>query len=545
MPGGEVQLVAYGEENMYLNEQPQVTFFKVVYRRYTNFSTETVQTNFIYQANFGKKISCELSKLGDLIHKMWLVIELPEIPKLYDLSNNVDNKLKFAWARKIAYALIDYVEIEISGQVISRMWGEWLNVLDELNYTNFNSSLDQYIGNIPELYTLRTTSGGINSYTLHVPMYFWFCNNSGMALPILCLEYNTIRFNIQLNDFSSCAIFSPTNYIKVQKYFGHGIIGEPLVQYSQQGVAWAEFDSIDTGDVDPTTMSILNYNLYYRKISDNSFITTMSTYLSNLFTNNLSNIMENGYKNQINYIIYGVKSGSIYIPIPSQDSNPNTIYIEKNYMFKQPIDLPIKKIFLLIDYIYLDRDERNKFYNDKHEYIIEQIFFTGNINLQNLSNRNSIQILNPCKWFVFMGQISYLQNSNVNDFFNYKNTFIRDDLGQIEGEPLIYSAYLSFNSIGQIESFPMSYYNLLQPFYNFPMAKIPSGFGVSTFSLYPINIQASGSCNMSCLNTFDINTIFRRIDVKYNKYIFKTYAVTHNVLRIVHGVSGTIFNSNY
>lgn len=545
MPGGEVQLVAYGEENMYLNEQPQVTFFKVVYRRYTNFSTETVQTNFIYQANFGKKISCELSKLGDLIHKMWLVIELPDIPILYDLSNTVDSKLKFAWARKIAYALIDYVEIEISGQVISRMWGEWFNVLEELNYTNFNSSLNQYIGNIPELYTLHTTSEGIKSYVLHIPMYFWFCNNSGMALPILCLEYNTIRFNIQLNNFNSCAIFSPTNYIKVQKYFGHGIVGEPLVQYSQQGVAWAEFDSIDTGDVDATTMNILNYNLYYRKISDNSFITTMSTYLSNLFTNNLVNIIENGYKNQINYIIYGVKSGSIYIPIPSSGTDPNTIYIEKNYMFKQPIDLPIKNIFLLIDYIYLDRDERNKFYNDKHEYIIEQIFFTGNINLQNLSNRNSIQILNPCKWLVFMAQISYLQNSNVNDFFNYKNTFIRNDLGQIEGDPLIYSAYLSFNSIGQIESFPMSYYNLLQPFYNFPMAKIPSGFGVSTFSLYPINIQASGSCNMSCLNTFDINTVFRRIDIKYNKYIFKTYAVTHNVLRIVHGVSGTIFNSNY
>lgn len=545
MPGGEVQLVAYGEENMYLNEQPQVTFFKVVYRRYTNFSTETIQTNFLYQANFGKKISCELSKLGDLVHKMWLIVELPDIPILYDLANTVDNKLKFAWARKIAYALIDYVEIEISGQVISRMWGEWLNVLDELNYTNFNSSLNQYIGNIPELYTLHTTSSGIKSYVLHVPMYFWFCNNSGMALPILCLEYNTIRFNIQLNDFNSCAIFSPTNYIKVQKYYGHGIVGEPLVQYSQQGVAWAEFDSVDSGDVDASTMDILNYNLYYRKISDNSFITTTTSYLNNLFINNLVNIIQSGYTNQIKYIIYGTKSGSIYIPIPSSDTNPNTIYIEKNYMFKQPVDLPIKNIYLLIDYIYLDRDERNKFYNDKHEYIIEQIFFTGNVNLQNLSNRNSIQILNPCKWLVFMAQISYLQNSNVNDFFNYKNTFLRNDLGQIEGESLISSAYLSFNSIKQIESFPMSYYNLLQPFYNFPMAKIPSGFGISTFSLYPINIQASGSCNMSCLNTFDINTVFKRIDVKYNKYIFKTYAVTHNVLRIVHGVSGTIFNSNY
>jgi hypothetical protein len=545
MPGGEIQLVAYGEENMYLNDEPQITFFKVVYRRYTNFSTETVQANFIYQANFGKKISCELSKLGDLIHKMWLVIELPDIPILYDLTNTVDNKLKFAWSRKIAYALIDYVEIEISGQVISRMWGEWFNVLDELNYTNFNSSLNQYIGNIPELYTLHTTSSGIKSYTLHIPMFFWFCNNSGMALPILCLEYNTIRFNIQIKDFDYCAIFSPTNYIKIQKYYGNGIIGEPLVQYSQQGVSWAEFDSIDPGDVDATTMNIQNYNLYYRKISDNSFITTTSTYLNNLFSSNLLDIIQNGLNKQINFIIFGVNSNSIYIPIPSSDTNPNSIYIENNYMFKKPIDIPFKNLFLLIDYIYLDRDERNKFYNDKHEYVIEQIYFTGNMNLQNLSNRNSIQILNPCKWFVFMGQISYLQNPNVNDFFNYKDTFIRNDLNQIKGNPIILSAYLSFNSIGQIESFPMSYYNLLQPFYNFPMANIPSGFGISTFSLYPINIQASGSCNMSCLNTFDINTIFRRIDEKYNKYIFKTYAVTHNVLRIVHGVSGTIFNSNY
>jgi hypothetical protein len=544
MPGGEIILVAYGEENMYLNERPQITFFKVVYRRYTNFSTETIQTNFIYEANFGKKISCELSKLGDLIHKMWLVIELPEIPILYDLTNTVDKKLKFAWARKIAYVLIDYVEIEINGQVISRMWGEWLNVLDELNYTNFNSSLNQYIGNIPELYTLKQTDKGIKSYVLHVPMYFWFCNNSGLALPILCLEYGTIRFNVQLRDFNSCAIFSPTNYIKVQKYYGDGIIGEPLVQYSQQGIAWGEFDSIEVGDVDATTMNILNYNLYYRKISDNSFITTTTSYLNNLI-NNIINIIQTGYDNQINYIIYGVNSKSIYIPNASSDKNPNTIFIEKKYMFKQPIEIPIKNIFLLIDYIYLDRDERNKFYNDKHEYIIEQIFFTGNINLQNLSNRNSIQILNPCKWLVFMAQISYLQNQNVNDFFNYKTTFIRDEDQQIKGDSVISSAYLSFNSIGQIENYPMSYYNLLQPFYNFPMAKIPSGFGVSSFSLYPINIQASGSCNMSCLNTFDINTFFRRIDIKYNNYIFKTFAVTHNVFKIIHGVSGTIFNSNY
>jgi hypothetical protein len=545
MTGGLVQLVAYGEENMYLNNKPQITFFKITYKRYTNFSIETVQTNFIYKANFGKKISCELSKLGDLIHKMWLVIELPDIPILYDLSNTVDSKIKFAWARKIAWVLIDYVEIEISGQVISRMWGEWLNVLDEINYTNFNSSLNQYIGNIPELITLKTTSKGIKSYVLHIPMYFWFCNNSGLALPVLCLEYNTIRFNVQLNTFDRCAIFSPTNYIKIQKYFGQGILSEPLIQYSQQGIAWGEFDSLDVGDVDKTTMNIQNYNLYYRKISDNSFITTTTDYLDGLLENNLNNILSDGLAKGIKYIIYGTKSKSIFIPIPSVDSDPNTIYIEKNYLFKKPIDIPIKNIFLLVDYVYLDRDERNKFYNDKHDYIIEQIYFSGNMNLQNLSNKNSIQMLNPCKWIVFMGQISYLQNPNVNDYFNYMNTFIRNDLGQIEGDPVILSAYISYNSINQTNSYPMSFYNLLQPFYNFPMSKIPEGFGVSTYSLYPINIQASGSCNMSCFNTFDINTIFRRIDEKYNKYIFKCYGVNYNVLRIVHGVCGTIFNSNY
>jgi len=544
MPGGEVQLVAYGEENMYLNDDPQITFFKVVYRRYTNFSIETVKTNFIYQANFGKKISCELSKLGDLIHKMWLVIELPDIPILYDLTNTVDNKLKFAWARKIAYVLIDYVEIEISGQIISKMWGEWLNVLDELNYTNFNSSLDQYIGNLPELYIPKITSKGIKSYTLYIPMYFWFCNNSGLALPILCLEYNTIRFNIQINNFDNCAIFSPSNYIKVQKYYGNGIFGEPLVQYSPQGYAWAEFDSIEPGDVDPTTMNILNYKLYYRKISDNSFVTTTNSYLSNLFTNNIYNIIQNKNTKPINYIIYAIDSESVYVPIPSLDNNPKSIYIENNYIFKKPLDIPLKNIFLLVDYVYLDRDERNKFYNSKHEYIIEQIYFTGNYILQNLYNRNTIQILNPCKWLVFMGQLSYLTNPNVNDYFNYKTTFLRKD-NKIQGDSVIVNASFSYNSIGNIEEFPMNYYNLLVPFNNFPMAKIPSGFGVSTFSLYPINIQASGSCNMSCLNTFEINTYFNRIDEKYNKYIFKCYAVTHNVLRIVHGVSGTIFNSNY
>ena len=544
MPGGEIQLVAYGEENMFLNNDPQITFFKIIYRRYTNFSIETVQTNFLYSGIFGRKISCEISKLGDLMHKMWLIMELPDIPIIYNYNNDIDSKLKFAWARKIAYAIIDYVEIEIGGQIIDRKWGEWLNVLNELNLTLFNSSLDQYIGNIPELYTLSNTSNGIQSYKLYVPMCFWFCNNSGFALPLLCLEYSTIRLNIQLNSFEKCGIFSPTNYVKITKYLGKGIIGEPLIQYSQQGVVWGEFDSIDVGDVDPTTMQILNYNLYYRKISDTEFITTTSSYYDIDLNKNLTDIINNNYSN-INYIIFGLKSNSIYVPIPSIENQPSSIYIEKTYIYKSITDIALKNIYLLIDYIYIDREERVKFYNDKHEYLIEQVYFSANTYLSNLNNKNIIDILNPCKWILFMGQISYLTNPNVNDHFNYKTSFIRDNNGTITGDSVIQSAGISFNGTTSIEHFPMSFYNYLQPFLYFPMANVPNGFGISTFCLYPLNIQASGSCNMSCFNTFEINTKFNTIDINYNNYIFKTYGVTYNILRIVHGVAGTIFNSNF
>ena len=173
MPAGEVQLVAYGEENLVLSAEPQITFFKITYRRYTNFSIETIQTNFLYQAKFGKKYSVEIAKLGDLIHKMWLVIELPDIPIPFSNNSSIDSKIKFKWAKKVAYALIDFVEIDIGGQIVDKQWGEWMNVLNELNWNNFNGSLDKYIGNTPEFTTYDYIKNGIKSKVLRVPLFFF------------------------------------------------------------------------------------------------------------------------------------------------------------------------------------------------------------------------------------------------------------------------------------------------------------------------------------------------------------------------------------
>lgn len=543
MPAGEIQLVAYGDENIVLNDKPQITFFKIIYRRYTNFSIETVKNNFLYQTKFGKKYSLELGKLGDLIHKMWLVMELPDIPIIYTFDNVIDKKIKFKWAQKVAYALIDYIEVEIGGQTIQKQWGEWMNVLNELNWNNYNSRIDEYIGNTPEFTTYEFIQNGIGSKMLYVPLFFWFCNTSGLALPLLCLEYASVRINVQLNNFNSCGIFSPSNYIKVNKYYGSGVLGEPLLQYTNQGIAWGEFDSIDIAEYDPVTKAPISYYLYYRKISDNEFITTTNNYYQNIENQYLN------FSNAKNYIIYALTSGAVFEPYKSDSNNPNSIFLQKNYTFIFPTEITLKQMYLLVDYIYLDREERTKFFQNKHNYLVEQVYFSNPRFLTNKFNRNSLEIVNPCKYFVFMGQVKYFLNSNVNYLFNYNTIFFEPQTvgpsATFFNNPVIAKVSFSLNSSVTTNELDMKYYSVYSPFIHYPMTYKTNGFGLASFSLYPDNLQPSGSCNMSAFYTFDINTYFNNIDINYNNYVFKAYTVTYNYLRIVNGVTATIFTSNF
>ncbi len=549
MPAGEIILVAYGEENIILSENPQISFFKIVYRRYTNFSIETIQLNFLYDTNFGRKYTVEIGKIGDLLHKMWLVIELPDIPIIYDYNNNINEKIKFKWTQKLAYAIIDYVEIEIGNQIVSRQWGEWMAVMQELNWNNFNSSIDEYIGNTPDLTTYQFLNKNFNSKTLYVPLWFWFCNSAGSALPLLCLEYMQVRFNIQLNNFENCGIFSPSNYIYVQSYYGNGILSEPLFQISNQGIAWAEFDSIDIGNYDPITLNVNNYILYYRKISDNQFITSTNLILE------LSKILSNN-DSPIKFVIYGLYSGSIYIPMNSDPLNSTSIYIQKQYNFIMPTNLVFKNMYLLCNYIYIDREERKNFYLEKHQYLIEQITYTNPSYFINLNNRLFLEAINPCKYIIFMGQVQYFLNNNVNQNFNYKQHFFNPELSDFikkylqyiinfENKPLIKNINFSLNSnsTGQINE--MKFYSELTPFLYYPMSKNDNGFGLNIFELYSTSLQPSGSINLSYFNTFEFTFSIYPIDIDYNKYLFKSYIATYNFIRIANGVAATIFNSPY
>ena len=90
----------------------------------------------------------------------------------------------------------------------------------------------------------------IKSLSLYVPLQFWFFKNSGLALPLLCLEYSTVRVTVNLKNFENVSIFSPSNYLLLQNYIGKGIKNEPLLQINNDGYAWGYMGDTKVKDFD-------------------------------------------------------------------------------------------------------------------------------------------------------------------------------------------------------------------------------------------------------------------------------------------------------
>jgi len=187
MGGGLMQLVAYGAQDVYLTGNPQITFFKVVYRRHTNFSMEAIQQTLDGTASVGKKVSATISRNGDLVHRLYVEFD--------DLQGRGG-----ATEANIGALAIRQVDCEIGGQLIDRHYDSWLEVYAEL--TEFNptgaSVGDAAVGST--LFQKMSLMGGTTLVTTpakaFVPLQFWFCRNPGLALPLIALQYHEVKINI-------------------------------------------------------------------------------------------------------------------------------------------------------------------------------------------------------------------------------------------------------------------------------------------------------------------------------------------------------------
>jgi len=193
-----MQLVAYGAQDIYLTGNPQITFFKVVYRRHTNFSMESISQTFNGTVGMGNTVSATISRNGDLVGKLYL--EASFTASSGNLGTNPGS------------ALIDNVEVEIGGQMIDRHYGHWMETYAELTQPNssgiqaaFHASTGVVVGDGATTLFQRTTGmggvAGVGSNTavpkLYIPLQFWFCRNPGLALPLIALQYHEVKVKLQ------------------------------------------------------------------------------------------------------------------------------------------------------------------------------------------------------------------------------------------------------------------------------------------------------------------------------------------------------------
>jgi len=188
--GGLLQLIAMGKQDVFLSGNPQITWFKMVYRRYTNFSIESQPMYFDGDPDFGKRLSCLVPRRGDLLGPVFLEVTLPAI---YLSSNGSAT----SYVNSIGHALIQEISIEVGEQEIDKQTGEWMEIWSNLTTTSdkkagFYDMIGKVDGYVPPTGTLP------GPLKLYVPLHFWFNKNPGLYLPLLALQYHPVRINITL-----------------------------------------------------------------------------------------------------------------------------------------------------------------------------------------------------------------------------------------------------------------------------------------------------------------------------------------------------------
>ena len=458
-----MQLVAYGAQDVYLTANPQVTFFKQLYRRHSNFAMESIEQTFNGVASFGKRVTCTIARNGDLISKMYLQATLPPIN-----SADLAAGSSFSWVPYVGQFLVKNVEIEIGGQRIDKHYGNWLHIWNELTQeAGKQAGYAKMVGNVPELTNLLVQGGEdcdddcaagepntldevrkcAPEYTLYIPLQFWFCRNPGLALPLIALQYHEVRVNLEFNEL--------------------------------RNLCW---------DITPQ------------------------------ITSNLHTI---------------------------RDRVNNTNLVAAS---------------LYVDYLYLDTDERRKFAQVSHEYLIETLQFTGQESITSSSNKLKLNFNHPCKeliWVVQRDSYVSCNDGDVNPWkgqqpFNYSDWWDRSVLEsgysvtRVEGmagkNPVI-TALLQLNGHDRFQVREGRYFNEVQPYQHH--TNIPAvGINVYSFALQPEQHQPSGTCNLSRIdNTTLLLTVSNNaVGLNLSSQV-RVYATNYNVLRIMSGMGGLSYSN--
>ena len=576
MAGGLMQLVAYGAQDVYLTGNPQITFFKVVYRRHTNFSMECIEQTMTGNPDFGRKVTATVLRNGDLATRLYLRVVLNSV---------VDDSFtgKFAWVRRLGHALINNVDVEIGGSQIDKHYGTWMDVWYELTHTSENErGWQKCIGDVPELTELTSAraDGTLkDGYTMFIPLQFWFCRNPGLALPLIALQYHEVRLNFEFNSASELAVYSPGFNVKLLSMAEATLLidyvyldTEERRRFAQVGheylIEQLQFTGTEAVPVTTGNATGQKVKLQFNHPSKELIwavqggnFTTGETFLAYTHKDDWSDALDTAAENLALGMFEVATSAPTVGTGTAVDASAGGSFVTSTVNTSSVINVDVSGTLASGYKLWLQKDAfctSNKKYNlgDKIDFVAVSIDSTG----QNVSSVKVLvhsltvrDISVPVSGWVD-NRLNTNQSSGVNAndvvIYQWHNFGVLLDG---TGNP-VSSAVIQLNGQERFKQREGSYFNYVQPLQHH--TRTPAdGVNVYSFALHPELHQPSGTANLSRIDSTMLNLqladptadsapeyapSLNFFNSNSNLYVFD---LSYNVLRIMSGMGGVAYSN--
>lgn len=571
MTGGILQIAVCGQQDIFLTGSPQITFFKVLYRRYTNFSIESIPQYFINPMNFDQEASSVIDKIGDLMNRIYLEIDLPKINLIKNPShwkiNLTETKNNFLKAQKLYHQIYDYIQENTN--LIRQLHS--LAKTDNISLCNIEEIMrNQHF--IKKLITLRNS---INLDQMEPTLKFkliqqinkfdiQFVFASSIHKRNLSEEddyhrklnlLHVIEHNLypKMKDFY-LEIYH--QYISEQKKYQSLINGTYSERYQ---FAWVE--EIGHAIIDQIEFKIGNriidshtgdWMILFDKLFSNPHqMTNYHKMIGNIKELTVFNDQaKNSYKLIIPLQFWFCRHTGLSLPLVALHYHDIIVSVKLKHLSKVSFfendpqlsdisnlqaryDINIQNAKLYVDYIFLDSEERKRFAQSTHEYLIEVIQHNQFSDVNGKQYGMHLTFNHPTKFIVwFVQPNSYRENPDGTQSCQWNNF----------GQP-IENASLHINGYDRLDKqIDIKFFNYVQPYLHFKNSP-PDGIYVFSFSINPTEHQPSGSINLSRIDDFSLNIIFSENFVKMNDNgaHIGVYVMSYNILRIMGGMAGLAF----
>ena len=560
MPGGLMQIISYGSQDLFLTGTPEITFFKVVYRRHTNFSMESIKFGFDDPVCFGAESSLTVPKVGDLIHKAYLEITLPAID--FKRNNYSEDSLS-----SLQQAQTNYLDVQNFMSINRRAY---VGTLDSFDATNI-SSIEPIISSINNVFNEPANAPAIFAFEQLLDQ----TNNMFIYDEISVQDVaNNVPSDLFKDDLLNLLNIALDKSVKTQKYYFE-LLKEAKAVYedeSNENLKFAWIDRVGHSIIEYVEVRIggqcidRHYgdwiNIWYELSANRHLEPSYFKLIGNV--PELTTFDRNpkpAYLLRIPLQFWFCRHSGLSIPLVSMEyhdvtfhvkfrniedisyiEDGQTIYIsdlmDNIFLDEAPDTLKLNiKSQIAFDYIFLDTQERKRFAQSSHEYLIDQTQLFELTDVQQSSVLCNLKsLVHPSKELIWVAQKeSYTENTTGYTKLQWNNYSLSDEG---IGNP-ISSASLDFHSYARVPLLDGNYYNYLQP-YECHNSTPSDGINMYSFSLNPEEMQPSGTANLSALTRVILNLNFVETNVP-NIYNIRVYTRNINILRFVSGMGATVY----